>query len=87
MCTAIQAIKDRSSVSSQAACVHMHGVPYTTLYDRMIGNMCHRTNLSLSLLCFLVFLPITSTHYSYFIPVPSPIIPAIFFKFLLCQLQ
>ena len=25
------------------------------------------------------------THYSYIIPMPSPIIPVIFYKFLLCQ--
>ena len=49
--------------------------------------------LSLSLLCFqfyLLFLPgfpVIFTHYSYFIPMPSPIIPVILFKFLLCQWQ
>ena len=37
----------------------------------------------------LLILPIIPSiifaYYSYFIPMPSPIIPVIFFKFLLCQ--
>ena len=37
----------------------------------------------------LLILPIIPsiifTHYSYFIPMPSPIIPVIFFKFLMRQ--
>ena len=33
---------------------------------------------------FLPEIPIIFTHYSYFIPMPSPIIPVIFFNFL-CQ--
>ena len=43
--------------------------------------------VSLSLLCFQFYLlfppefPIIFTHYSYFIPVPSPNIPVIFSKF------
>ena len=47
--------------------------------------------LSLSLLCFQIYLlflpefPIIFTHYSYFIPMPSPIIPVTFFKFLFYQ--
>ena len=36
MCAAIQIVEDGSSVS-QVACAH--GVPYTTLYDRMVGNV------------------------------------------------
>ena len=38
---AIQAVEDGSSVSQAA---HAHGVSYTTLYDRMVGNACHGTN-------------------------------------------
>ena len=34
MCAVIQCVEDGSSVS-QAACVH--GGPYTTLYDRIVG--------------------------------------------------
>ena len=41
MCAAIQAVEDGSSVSQAA---HAHGVPYMTLYDRMVGNVCHGTN-------------------------------------------
>ena len=38
------------------------------------------------LLVLLPEIPIIFTHYSYFIPMPSPIIPVTFFKFL-CQWQ
>ena len=42
MCAAIKSVKDGSSVSQAA---RAHGVPYTTLYDRIVGNVCHGTNL------------------------------------------
>ena len=67
----------------------------------LCGDVCYddetdhepekESQLSLSLLCFQFYLlffpefPIIFTHYSYFIPMPSPIIPVIFFKFLFCQ--
>ena len=41
MCAVIQSVKDGSSVSQAA---RAHGVPYTTLYDRIVGNVCHGTN-------------------------------------------
>ena len=41
MRAAIQAVEDGSSVSQAA---RTHRVPYTTLYDRMVGNVCHGTN-------------------------------------------
>ena len=41
MHAAIQAVKDGSSVSQAT---HAHGVPHMTLYDRMVGNVCHGTN-------------------------------------------
>ena len=41
MCAAIQSVEDGSSVSQAA---RAHGVPYTTLYDRIVGNVCHGTN-------------------------------------------
>jgi len=43
MCLAIQAVKDGSNIS-QAACVH--GVPHTTLYDRISGRVSHGVNPS-----------------------------------------
>ena len=64
----------------------MHYILYT-------ASSFDRPELSLSLLCFqfyLLFLPefpIIFTHYSYFIPMSSPIIPVIFFEFLSCQWQ
>ena len=41
MRAAIQAIEDGSSVAQVA---RTHRVPYTTFYDRMVGNVCHETN-------------------------------------------
>ena len=41
MCATIQSVEDGSSVSQAA---RAHGVPYTTLYDRIVGNVCHGTN-------------------------------------------
>ena len=41
MCAAIQSVEDGSSVFQAA---HAHGVPYTMLYDRIVGNVCHGTN-------------------------------------------
>ena len=36
MCAATQFVEHGSSVSQAA---HAHGVPYTTLYDRIVGNV------------------------------------------------
>ena len=36
MCAAIQSVEDGSSVSQAA---HAHGVSYTTLYDRIFGDV------------------------------------------------
>ena len=41
MCAAIQSVEDGSSISQA---VHAHAVPYTMLYDRIVGNVCHGTN-------------------------------------------
>ena len=35
MCAAIQSVEDGSSISQAA---HAHGVPYTILYDRIVGS-------------------------------------------------
>ena len=35
MCAAIQSVEDGSSVSQAA---RAHGVPYTTIYDRIVGS-------------------------------------------------
>ena len=41
MSEAIQSVEDGSSVFQAT---RAHGVPYTTLYDRIVGNVCHETN-------------------------------------------
>ena len=41
ICLAMKAVTEGSSISQAA---HTHGVPYTTLYDRMSGKVCHGEN-------------------------------------------
>ena len=41
MCLAMQAVKDGSNISEAA---RVHGVPRTTLYDRISGRVSHGVN-------------------------------------------